>query len=59
MRGRHSIYGMARNWLRILGIWASFCSSVRLWLCFRKFLAVSLFCIGFGRVVSYKQNGGD
>lgn len=59
MRDPHSIYGLARNWRRILGIWASFCSSVRLWLCLRKVLAISLFYIGFGRVVSYKQNGGD
>ena len=55
----YSIYGMARHWLRMLGIWASVTSSVHHSVFLRRQHTVSLFYIGFGRVVSNKQNGGD
>ena len=55
----HTIYGMARNWLRMLGIWASFKAVQIAWFFYRRLHTVSLFNIGFARVISNKQNGDD
>lgn len=45
--------------LRMLGIWASVHFSLFNWVFLRRLHTVSLFGIGFGRVISNKQNGGD
>lgn len=55
----HTIYGMARNWLRMLGIWASFKAVQIAWFSIEGCTLLVCLISVFARVISNKQNGDD